>query len=1271
MIFGSRRRARSGGIGILATLIVATVPLRLHAAAIDYDIVYVRAPRHGDHQNSLWPDTVRPLTPEAGSVLMLLHPDGSEELLFPRPEDAALVDAPIDRGAAVDPNVAFDGQRVVFAYYHDRVDVNQQRGAGSAESSLSRLGADIFVIDLTTRVAQRLTDQALTPNTGNGADFDCTRQYTNCPQVGIFNTGPAWLADDRIVFTSSRNNFVPPQAFNTGQRTLQLFVMDADGRNVQQIGYLNQAMALHPYQLQDGRIAFSSWEGQGLRDLRQFPLWVIRPDGTEWMSLSGYSEKTTVHHFMTQMRNGDIVVTRYYNLNNNGFGDLIRYPIDPAGADFLPIDGPLAGDYPLERKDIVRLTPFTTPEDFPAPCPGQEDNPYNSATNPTCAPAQRRGKFTHPAAAPNDDLLVVYSPGPCNHNGVWSSLDQPYYDGGIYIIPGGQPISDPSQLQLVKNDPTYNEEWPRPAVPYARVHGIEKPAILPPLHNDGHEEDLQPGTPFGLIGTSSLIWRDTQPGSGPPWLEASPFNYTHEFLYDWVAQGSDAGLYSDDDIYAVRILAMEPLTDRSYPNNGINFGNVGTERLRILGEIPVRKPGDPQIMHPDGVMRADTSFLAKVPADTPITFQTLDRNAMVLNMAQTWHQVRPGEGRYDCGGCHAHSKEPLDFHSTAAGQPGFVPVDLTESTPLIAHDANDQPIVAQHNARSVDVEYFRDVQPILQRRCISCHSGGGAAGQLDLNADGTLISGWPGTYFRLVRDSNARFGIAPAEGTWFEPQLTRYIRGFQSRQSLVIWKVWGARLDGRTNATRDTDLDFTSTPSHPAGVGVVGMTTDEKLMLARWIDLGAPIELAADRGYFEDDLRPTLALEPSIDDGRASGVLTHFQVGAYDLESGLDPSSLWLSLDVPVGALPAGTNVASSSTLIDGGVIDVVLPASVSLTGRDVTVRVTVRDHAGHQTEIDRVYTAALASSPTATPAATRTPTATVARSITGHIQYYSNAAPVSAATVALLGSTPANLSTDAFGAFAFGDLTAGDWQIQPQKLGGMNTAVSALDAVYVLQAAVGSRVLSAMQQLACDVTGNGTLSGLDASLILQYNVGLITRFPVAERCGSDWAFVPTAGGGNAQLIAPQITAGSCEPGAIAYQPLSANALNQSFDAMTFGDCTGNWQPPAGGGGTSAGDVVATPLRAGQWRYAKSGRVWLPLYIDTTSSAVSGEVGYDPTVLRLVGVRRLAAARRALMVVNGHEAGRLRIALASATPLRSKRAMLAVEFRRAAGARSM
>src|SRR3712207_7592034 len=91
---------------------------------------------------------------------------------------------------------------------------------------------------------------------------------------------------------------------------------------------------------------------------------------------------------------------------------------------------------------------------------------------------------------------------------------------------------------------------------------------------------------------------------------------------------------------------------------------------------------------PDG--NPDTSFLAKIPADVGFTFQTLDKHGMVLNMAQTWHQVRPGEVRNNCGGCHAHSQEPTPFEKTAAARPDYKLFDLTEKTPLLTESAKDE-----------------------------------------------------------------------------------------------------------------------------------------------------------------------------------------------------------------------------------------------------------------------------------------------------------------------------------------------------------------------------------------------------------------------------------------------------------------------------------------------------------------------------------------------------------------------------------------------------
>src|SRR5262249_24890040 len=151
----------------------------------------------------------------------------------------------------------------------------------------------------------------------------------------------------------------------------------------------------------------------------------------------------------------------------------------------------------------------------------------------------------------------------------------------------------------------------------------------------------------------------------------------------------------------------------------------------ILGEVPLRKfTGNQQPLDPDG--NPDTSFLAKIPADTAFTFQTLDKHGLVLNMAQTWQQLRPGEIRNDCGGCHAHSQQPTDFQLTEAAKSTYKPWDLTKSTPLIVSklldesqqkwDADDETGVHFAQTEIVNVEYHRDIAPILKRSCIACHS---------------------------------------------------------------------------------------------------------------------------------------------------------------------------------------------------------------------------------------------------------------------------------------------------------------------------------------------------------------------------------------------------------------------------------------------------------------------------------------------------------------------------------------------------------------------
>src|SRR4029077_13329370 len=122
------------------------------AVKYDYDIVYVRLLRKGygrapdsRFKSSIWAQAGVPLVMDPGADLMLLHPDGSEELLVPG-----------GKGSVTDPFVSFDGEWVYYSLFHDLTRFQD----GFAPSA-----ADIFKIHVPTRKIVQLTHGGFSPNT--------------------------------------------------------------------------------------------------------------------------------------------------------------------------------------------------------------------------------------------------------------------------------------------------------------------------------------------------------------------------------------------------------------------------------------------------------------------------------------------------------------------------------------------------------------------------------------------------------------------------------------------------------------------------------------------------------------------------------------------------------------------------------------------------------------------------------------------------------------------------------------------------------------------------------------------------------------------------------------------------------------------------------------------------------------------------------------------------------------------------------------------------
>jgi hypothetical protein len=168
----------------------------------------------------------------AGGRLCRLSPESGEVKL--------LLDDP--QGSVRDPQVHYDGQKILFSY----------RPAGTDHYHLHEIGTD-----------------------GTGL-----KQLTSGP---FDDLEPAYLPDGGIVFCSSRcNRFVPCWYVPVAT----LYRCDAQGQNIRPLSS-NIEQDNTPWVLPDGRILYTRWEYVDRSREHFHHLWTMNPDGTGQMTFYG------------------------------------------------------------------------------------------------------------------------------------------------------------------------------------------------------------------------------------------------------------------------------------------------------------------------------------------------------------------------------------------------------------------------------------------------------------------------------------------------------------------------------------------------------------------------------------------------------------------------------------------------------------------------------------------------------------------------------------------------------------------------------------------------------------------------------------------------------------------------------------------------------------------------------------------------------------------------------------------------------------------------
>ncbi len=180
----------------------------------------------------------------------------------------------------------------------------------------------------------------------------------------------------------------------------------------------------------------------------------------------------------------------------------------------------------------------------------------------------------------------------------------------------------------------------------------------------------------------------------------------------------------------------------------------------IVGEVPVE---------PDG------SAYMEVPALRSLFFVALDEDDRCVKRMHSFHIVQPGETT-SCVGCHEQRvRTPLPVRND-----------------LLAMRRRPSPVQPIEDVPSV-LDFPRDIQPILDKHCVSCHNPDKRDGHVDLTGDKTArytMSYWTMQTRNLVVDGrNQPFGNRPP-----------YTYGSASSRLLTL-------MDGSHYGAKPSDLE--------------------------------------------------------------------------------------------------------------------------------------------------------------------------------------------------------------------------------------------------------------------------------------------------------------------------------------------------------------------------------------------------------------------------------------------------------------------------------
>ncbi len=286
----------------------------------------------------------------------------------------------------------------------------------------------------------------------------------------------------------------------------------------------------------------------------------------------------------------------------------------------------------------------------------------------------------------------------------------------------------------------------------------------------------------GLHEPRPLAPRPREPVIAPRARRGAPL--TGRFVLADVYRGRNMEGVRRGDIRKLLVLESLP-KPVNFSGGPDTLSWLGTFTLeRVLGTVPVEEDG---------------SAYFEAPANRQIFFVALDAGDMSVKRMQSFASVAPGE-TLGCAGCH-------ERRETAPPQAGAPTLLAVRRPPSPIEPFNGFPDV---------IDLLRDVQPILDRHCVSCHGPKKREGKILLT--GHMGPHWPHSYVSLiaarqVADGRNGYGNQPPRsiGSSASPLLRKlggahYGVKLTDREKRMIW-LWiesGATAHGSYAYLRNT-----------------------------------------------------------------------------------------------------------------------------------------------------------------------------------------------------------------------------------------------------------------------------------------------------------------------------------------------------------------------------------------------------------------------------------------------------------------------------------